>query len=682
MTHRLAILCLVTIALSPSLRAAAAAAETPPQGKPPNVVLILTDDQDSRSLAYMPRVKAQLIDRGTTFDNGFVTDPLCCPSRASILRGQYVHNHTIRGNTAPDAHDKFRDLGLEDSTIAMWLHEGGYRTALIGKYGLQGLEGENPATWEAYPTKRGFDYFFGYVRHRDGHNHYPAHDAPERPPVELYDGEEEISSRLGGCYTTDLFTARAKKYIVDHSKENPDQPFFLFLAHDTPHAGLQVASAPYPEGTGLNGGIQWIGEPGNYINTSGGEVDSYIHPDYAGQDWPESQKRFASMVRRIDNTVADLLQLLKDLDMDGETMVVFTSDNGPHHESYGYGDYTPTLFESYGEMDGTKRDTWEGGVRVPTLVRWPGTIREGSVNDTPTAFHDWLATFADAAGVPAPANTDGVSMLSLLKGDPEPFGGKVYIEYFEGRATPSYDSFHASHKGQRRGEMQVVYVDGYKGVRYNIQSHGDDFKIYDTRLDPGETTDLAGSTGYFEGLQEKMKRRVLQWRRPNTTAVRPYDEEPIPADIPEAKLSPGLSYRQFDLQTPWVPHPKTISLTPVTVGVSEGLDLGTDGMTNDGVVVYEGYLKVDHTGIYRFELSTDGAAVMHMHEALLFDRDRINQTKKLTADMVLEEGYHPFRLVYKGEKNGKPGLELNWSGPGFETQAIRAEYFYRLGLER
>jgi N-acetylglucosamine-6-sulfatase len=105
-----------------------------PSTDKPNIVLILTDDQDARSLDYMPRVKAQLIDRGTTFDNGFVTDPLCCPSRATILRGQYVHNHTIRGNTAPNAHDRFRDLGLEESTVAMWLHEGGYRTALIGKY--------------------------------------------------------------------------------------------------------------------------------------------------------------------------------------------------------------------------------------------------------------------------------------------------------------------------------------------------------------------------------------------------------------------------------------------------------------------------------------------------------------------------------------------------------------------
>jgi N-acetylglucosamine-6-sulfatase len=175
-----------------------------PSTDKPNIVLILTDDQDTRSLDYMPRVKAQLIDRGTTFDNGFVTDPLCCPSRASILRGQYVHNHKIRGNTAPDAHDRFRDLGLEDSTVATWLHEGGYRTALIGKYMNAYNQSYIPPGW---------DYWFaayGYGKYRKYNDNETLVDFPDESP------------------STDVLADKLLAYL--ESTEGDPKPFFLYLA--------------------------------------------------------------------------------------------------------------------------------------------------------------------------------------------------------------------------------------------------------------------------------------------------------------------------------------------------------------------------------------------------------------------------------------------------------------------
>ncbi|MEX2511591.1 MAG: sulfatase-like hydrolase/transferase [Cyclobacteriaceae bacterium] len=205
----------------------------------------------------------KMASEGMILTRHYVPAPVCAPSRATLLMGLHQGHAEIRNN-------QFDKALPANHNLATVLKEAGYATALIGKYGLQGLKGDSPSTWEAYPTKRGFDYFFGYVRRRDGHNHYPAHDVADRGPMELYDGNEEISGMLEGCYTTDLFTARAKKYIQDHRNGHPDQPFFMYLAYDTPHAGLEIPSMDYPTGGGQNGGLQYIGETGNFINTARG----------------------------------------------------------------------------------------------------------------------------------------------------------------------------------------------------------------------------------------------------------------------------------------------------------------------------------------------------------------------------------------------------------------------------
>ncbi|WP_084087997.1 sulfatase-like hydrolase/transferase [Fodinibius roseus] len=649
-------------------------------GAPPNIIFILTDDlgygdigafyQNERVDEGEPFHKTPNLDRmvaeGIRLDRHYVGAPVCAPSRASLLQGVHQGHAQIRDNQF--------DKALSDNhNLATVLKEAGYATGLVGKYGLQGREGDSPQTWEAYPTKRGFDHFFGYVRHRDGHNHYPAHEVRQRPPVELYSGTEEISDQLKGAYTTDLFTAAAKKWITE--QKDTGHPFFLYLPYDTPHAGLEIAPAPYPKGGGLKGGVQWKGEKGHIINTADSTIEDYIHHDYAGRDWPEPQKRFASMVRRIDNGVGDILQLLNDLDIDDNTLVVFTSDNGPHRESYGYGAYDPTFFDSFGPLDGIKRDTWEGGIRVPTIVRWPGQIPAGSTSDAPGGFHDWLPTFADLAGLPAPARTDGVSLLPLLSGEGTPNESEVYIEYSQGGATPDYSEFEASRQGQRRGQMQVIYLDGYKGIRYNVESADDDFRIYDTRKDPGETKDLAGSSGKFEKLQGLMKDRVLRLRRPDSTAARPYDEVPVPAVEAPQNLKLGLRYRVFETPTPWTPDVSTLGLDSESAsGVAKGFDLSVRTRDEDIVIAYSGLLDVPQTGTYTFSLQTDGGAVLHLHAATVIDADRgYTGGTEVSGDIHLEEGYHPIQLTYARGEKGTHALQVRWRGPGFTRQPIGPE---------
>lgn len=650
----------------------------------PNILFILTDDlgygdigvlyQNQRKEEGKPYIKTPHLDKmaseGMLLKHHYVPAPVCAPSRASLLGGVHQGNAEIRNNQF--------DKALPDNhNIATVLKEAGYATAIIGKYGLQGNAGNSPESWEAYPTKRGFDHFFGYVRHGDGHNHYPAHEATERGRKELYAGNEEISSNLEGCYTTDLFTAEAKRWIVEQHNYNPDRPFLMYLAFDTPHAGLEVASTPYPQGGGLSGGVQLIGAHGNYINTATKEINNFFHPDYADQDWPEVHKRHASMVRRIDDAVGDIFQLLKDLDIDNNTLVVFTSDNGPHNESYGYGEYAPVLFDSYGEFAGIKRDTWEGGIRTPLIVRWPGKIPAGSENLTPCGLHDWLPTFAELSGLPAPANTDGISLLPILQAEKDSVPSKIYIEYGVYGETPSYDRFHESHKGLKRGEMQVILMEGYKGVRYNILSASDDFRIYDPHKDPGETNDLAGESKFFNDLQEKMKKEVLRVRSINPSAPRPYDSVPVPAINAANITKNGLNYKLYEVSTPWTPDIKTLEHKPAKEGISEIIDPAIGGEMENYILAFEGTLKVPESGKYAFQFATDGGAVIHLHDGLLIDADGgYDSGTSLLREVFLEKGYHPIKIVYKKGNTSNAFIDMKWSSTTFTMRSLGKEDFF------
>ncbi len=668
----------------PLAKVAAAPAERP------NIIFIFCDDlgfgdigvfwQNQRAAAgdrSEPHFATPKIDTlardGLMLTQHYCAAPVCAPSRGSLLTGLTQGHANVRDN-------QFDKELANTHTLGSVLKQAGYATAAFGKWGLQGGAGEldkNPprdrpmaqrlaehAKWDGYPTKRGFDYFYGYVRHRDGHFHYPKESGRE-----VWEMDREVSAGLDGSYTTDLFAARAKQWIIDQHRAKPDQPFFTYLAFDTPHAVLENPAMAYPVGGGLKGGLKWLGKPGEMINTSKGSPDKWMHPDLANQTWdhdknpqtaevpwPDVQKRYANLVRRIDDTVGDLLHLLDDLGIAENTLVVFTSDNGPSKESYLEESYDPTFFDGFGPFDGIKRDTMEGGMREPTLVRWPAKIPARSVNDSASGHWDWLATFADVAGLPALAASDGVSLRPLLTGEGERTRGVVYTEYFNPGSSPKYDEFLPEHRGRKRGQMQAVMVDGYKGLRYDVKSAEDDFEIFDVKVDLQEAHNLAGS-GKFVALQQKMKDRVLQLRRPDASAARPYDEALVPAVDLGNNREQGLAYFYCSGEWPWMPEMQT--LAPNVRGRTNQIVLkGLTPRHNPHALALHGWMKIPADGTYTISLNTENSAMVFVHDARVIDEPKSGRSGAQSAEIRLAAGWHPLRVYYRHQR-GAP--ELNFS---------------------
>ena len=662
----------------------------------PNIIFILVDDMGWGDLgAYWQNRRMEENDRtepwhftpsldamaagGAMLTNHYCSAPVCAPSRASLLLGLSQGHANVRNNQF--------DKALEDShTLASVLKQGGYHTAAIGKWGLQG-RAEAP-DWPAHPLKRGFDYYFGYMRHRDGHEHYPK-EGLYRGEKEVWENYTDLSGDLDKCFTTDLWTAVAKKYIAERVHEGEGStPFFLYLAYDVPHAVLELPTQEYPGGGGLKGGLQWTGKPGEMINTASGEIDSYVHPDYRDQtydhdhdpgtpevNWPGTYKRYATSCRRIDQGIGDLLVLLKDLGIEKNTLVVFTSDNGPSREAYlpePYVSNEPTFFNSFGPFDGIKRDLWEGGVRVPVIAYWPGVIPASMQNDAPCAMYDWLPTFAGLAGLPAPARTDGISLLPMLTGNKGSLARPVYIEYENNQPTPSYDEFFPAHRGRTRNQMQKIRIGDFAGVRYNIVSADDDFEIYNVVSDPQETRNLGGDAAYSD-MQSLMKHTVLQMRRPDSTAARPYDNALVPG-IQTGILQKGVRWNFYEGAFPWIPDPASLEAT--AGGNAPGLDVSLMDQ-KPGMVVFSGMLEIPANGSYRFMLRGSGPVLMRVHQALLIDGEGKSQnTREHVADIRLEAGFHPFRLYLLNKNGDRPTLDLSWSGPGISAGSIPDEHFY------
>ncbi|WP_338288114.1 sulfatase-like hydrolase/transferase [Luteolibacter sp. LG18] len=697
---------LLTLAAMAVLGPVASAAAPAPK---PNIIYILTDDlgygdvgvffQNQRAAknaaAEMTPALDKMAGEGLQLRGHYCPAPVCAPSRASFLSGVHQGHANVRDNQF--------DKALEDNhTVASVLKEAGYATAVIGKWGLQGspfggggevdeAKGQkagSPGTWPAYPTKRGFDYFFGYVRHGDGHEHYPK-EGTYKGGKQVWDGNQEISAQLDKCYTTDLFTARAKKWIVDQKASAPDKPFFLYLAYDTPHATTELPTGPYPAGKGVKGGLQWTGKPGAMISSATGTVDSYYYPEFANatytgpawggkkdkkddtvekRPWPDVYKRYATSVRRIDECVADLGQLLKDLKIDDNTLVIFTTDNGPSNESYLPQQFQPNFFASFGPFDGIKRDCWEGGIRTGAIVRWPAFVPGKRVSELPCQAHDWMTTFAEVAGVVAPARADGVSLVPTLTGKGEQKPSTVYVEYaFNGR-TPSFPEFDVSHRDRQRGQMQVIRLGNLVGVRYAVKAQADDFEIYDVIKDPQQTKNLAGQN---QELQQEMKDKVLQLRRPLPAAKRPYDGELVPADKAGGK-EPGVAWRAYEAKFAWVP--KFDSVVPVKAGVSARPEVAALTKQEDAGVLWSGFIQVPADGEYTFHCKADSGVVLRVHEATVIDGGFGSKAVDAEGRILLKAGPHAFRLYYT-HGSGKPALDFEWSGPGIARQPVPAAAF-------
>ena len=697
------------------------AAPTPPvQPRQPNIVLILVDDmgwgdlgvthQNARDKKKLPAIETPHFDRfaaeGTQLLRHYSACPVCAPARASLFSGVHQgHAETIRNNNF--------DAALENShTLASVLKAAGYSTALIGKWGIGGgkEQGGTPETAAAWPTKRGFDYFFGYHNHIAGHRHYPKETAAADPDTghnAIWSSDEhkteEISQDCDFCYSTDLFTARAKKWIVDQRKRNPKKPFFVALTFTAPHARLAVPCGPYPKGGGLRGGVQWLGKPGKMINTAACDWDSFIYPAYKNKDWPLFAKRHATMITRVDDAVGDLVHLMKDLKIDDKTMIVFLSDNGPHNEAGAVGGkpghpapaQDPSFFQSYGPMDGIKRDCWEGGLRVPALVRFPGTVKPGQKTLSPSQFHDWMATFADLAGIARPMRSDGVSLMPLLQGNPDAQPeSTIYSEYAIGGTTPGYGDFTSGHKGRKRGQMQVVYVDGLKGVRYDMKDVRDPFEIYDTAKDPGERVNLAAKR---PELQEKMQKEALYNRRAfdyvwnraykrnnPITGKRPYDKTLVPP-VEQKNARPGATVRRVMATSPWVPAFDTLpgAAKAVSRKITDpaGVKLPAGSITE-----FQGYIDVPQDGNYTFSLQLDrvtgSKAYAKMHAFQLVDADfnyipgtEASSSSAINADeadpgqngkqpIPLAAGLHPVTITVVQGPGSAGHMRLFWQRAG------------------
>lgn len=669
-----------------ALLACACAPVARAQGPKPNIIFVLVDDlgwgdlgvffQNGRSgnqKIATPKLDS-FANEGIQLRRHYCPAPVCAPSRASLLLGAHQGHSNIRNSQF--------DQTLENNhTLGTVMRGAGYATACLGKWGLQGPG--TPAAQPSRPQLRGFDYFFGYSSHRSAHIHYPEQFGStlddQGQPLSFLENTTIINNQLGKCYSTDLITARAKKWIIDHRSASPAQPFFIYLTYPAPHARLDVPTQAYPAGGGVSGGLQWIGTPGNMINTASGTINSWIHPDYASASgWTDSAKRYATMVRRIDDAIGDLIQTLDDLSIDDDTLIVFTSDNGPTNEA-GIGGaftYDPRFFDSYGPFEGIKRDLLEGGTRVPTLVRWPGTVTAGAIDLTPTQFHDWMATFAQFAGVPKPARADGVSLAPTLTGVGNQLTPQVYTEFFVSGNTPGYTQF-PTHGGAARSQMQSLYLNGYKGIRTNLASHTGDFRIYDTLNDPAESTNLAGQAGV--PTQQQFKDRVLQLRRASSSNARPYDSEPIPAVTPSAVVQ-GLDYTAFEMSTPWVPDWTT--QTSVASGTVVTPDLSARTRADDIGLHFSGFIQIPADGTYTFYVNTDTGAFVRIHDAQLLDADfaYVPDTEKSSGSIPLKAGYHPIRIDYRHATAATHTLNLQWEGPGITKQAIPANAWFREGL--
>jgi len=360
--------------------------------KKPNVVFILADDLGYAEVGCygQKKIRTPHIDalavQGLRFTQAYSGNPVCAPSRCTLMTGLHTGHSQIRSNKELGGTEGWK-LGstiggqwpLEEGTftVAKMFQQAGYTTGAFGKWGL----GRVPTTGD--PQKQGFDHFFGYICQRQAHTFYPNHlwkDGQIFWIEENKDGAERV-------YSHDLIAEEALKFI--HT--NKDRPFFLYVPFTIPHVALQVPEDSLAEYKGLWPDPPYDGKKG-YI--------PHEHP----------RACYAGMVTRMDKDVGRIMATLKDLDLDNNTLVIFTSDNGPTYA----GGADSTFFESAGPLRGLKGSVWEGGIRVPFIARWPGKIEPGTETDQVTAFWDFLPTCAQLLDVTAPDGLDGVSILPTL----------------------------------------------------------------------------------------------------------------------------------------------------------------------------------------------------------------------------------------------------------------------------
>ena len=435
----------------------------------PNIVLILTDDLGYNEVGCYGQEKIRtpnidlLATGGMRFAQHYSGSPVCAPSRCTLLTGMHTGHSYIRDNHAvggrgKDAKEGQRPIPIGTTTLATMLRNVGYKTCVIGKWGLGGPG----STGE--PNDQGFDHWFGYLCQAQAHNYYPTHLWRNGEKV-LLEGNEYFSAHQklpedkdpndessydgysGKQYAPDLMAEEALEFV----RKNKDHPFFLYFATPVPHVSIQVPEDSLQEYEDRFPETPYKGERG-----------------YLPHRTPRAG--YAAMVTRMDRDIGRILDLLDNLGLRQDTLVFFTSDNGPTFN----GGSDSEFFESAGPLRGLKCDVYEGGIRVPTIASWPGRIEANTTTDHVSAHWDVMPTLAEIVGATHPEGIDGVSFLPSLLGNPgQQEHEYLYWEYF---GKPA----------------QAVRMGDWKGVRVNAKEEPDGpIQLYNLKTDVGEQNDLS-----------------------------------------------------------------------------------------------------------------------------------------------------------------------------------------------
>jgi len=396
----------------------------------PNIIFILSDDLAQGDLGCYGQklIKTPNLDRmakeGTRFTQGYCGTSVCAPSRSSLMTGLHSGHCPIRANREVQPEGQ-KPLPAGTITVAQILHDAGYATACCGKWGMGMFDTTGS------PLKLGFDHFFGYNCQRHAHSYFPAY---------LYNDDQRFDlpgntgKGIGKTYAQNLIADETLKFV----RTNKDRPFFLYYSITLPHGNHEIDDL----------GI------------------------YAKENWSITQKSYAAQVTRLDSDVGRLLDLLKELKLDENTLVMLAGDNG---SSFDPKSEVGSLFDQASNgLRGYKRGLYEGALRQASLARWPGKVPAGRVSDEPWAFWDFLPTAAELASAPIPAEckTDGLSLVSFLKGGPAPQRDHFYWELQEGTS------------------LQAVHFGDWKAVRNGPERP---IELYDLKTDAAESNDLAQS---------------------------------------------------------------------------------------------------------------------------------------------------------------------------------------------
>lgn len=443
----------------------------------PNIVFIMADDLGWGDLGSYGQTKIrtpyldQMAKEGMRFTQFYAGSPVCAPSRCVLMTGKHGGHAFIRDNKEVRPEGQW-PIPASEVTIAELLKAQGYATGAFGKWGL-GFVGS-----EGDPNRQGFDLFYGYNCQREAHNYYPDHLWRNDQKMMLEGNDRGLT---GKYYSHDLIEVEALKFIRD----NKDKPFFAYVPFTIPHLALQVPEDSLAEYAG-----KWDDPP--YDGKNG-----YL-------PHPSPRAAYAAMVTRMDRSVGRILDLIKELNLDDNTVVMFTSDNGGAFGTVtkdfeflpgrmGGTDYV--YFRSTGNFRAFKGSVYEGGIRVPLIARWPGKIKAGSVSQLPAVFYDLMPTFCELAGIAGPKQADGLSILPTLLGKSGQSKHEFLFWDFGGY-----------------GGQQAVRLGDWKGVRRNLHKGNTRIELYNLATDAGETTDLASK---HQDIVKRIEKIMTEQHQPS-----------------------------------------------------------------------------------------------------------------------------------------------------------------------